>query len=306
MTGRTAVVLFLLAGPARAGAPGREAAAWMTLGGDARGAALGSPAAAVAEGESALFGNPAAIALEDEYVVGLTHLAWQEGFFGESFVSQLPVGHEGAVGLSGFAFLHDAVPETSERLPDGTGADARMVFTQGALTMAQFATESFGAGATVRGAYEGIGDSTWLAMALDLGALWRLTPDVLLGGAVRRVGGVIEARRTRDPVPTSVDFGARWEPEEALPVPFRVYAGGALAVHGPVRGGVSVEAGPMAGASVRVLAEGVEFAGFGWGVGFGFRRDLWQVDYALTPAGELGLAHRFALTLKFMPRRQRG
>ena len=303
---RIAAAAWLLAQAARAGAPGREAASFSTLAGDARGAALGSPAAALAEGESAQFGNPAALALEDEYVVGLTHLAWVEGFFGESFVAQMPVGHEGALGASGFAFLHDAIPVTSERLPDGTGADARMLFTSGALTMAQFATESLGAGASVRGVYEAVGDDTWLGMSVDLGLLWRLTPDVLLGASARRVGGVIESRRTRDPLPTSVDLGARWAPEDLLAIPLRVYAGGALAVHGPSRGGVAMEVGSFFGAYLRTMIEVVEFRGVAWAAGLGARRDLWQVDYALTPAGELGLAHRFALTLKFSPKRQRG
>ncbi len=301
-----ALLAVLLAGPAIAGAPGHEAASYVTLAGDARGAALGSPAAPLAEGESALFGNPAALALEDEYVFGLTHLAWVEGFFGESFVTQMPVGHEGALGLSGFAFLHDAIPVTTERLPDGTGADARMLFTQGALTMAQFATESLGAGATIRGMYEAVGDATWLGMTVDLGLVWRVRPEILLGASARRVGGIIEARRTRDPVPTSIDLGARWDPDDALPIPLRVYAGAALAVHGPMRGGVAVEAGSFHGAYLRAMLEAVEFAGMGWGAGLGARRDLWQLDYALTPAGELGLAHRFALTLKFSPTRRRG
>lgn len=303
---RLALALLLASSAARGGPPGREAAAFLTLAGDARGAALGSPAAALAEGGSALFGNPAAIALEDEYVVGLTHLAWVDGFFGESFVSLLPVGHEGGVGLSGFAFLHDAVPVTTDRLPEGTGAEARMMFTQGTLTMGQFATESLAAGAAVRGVYERIGEETWLAMSADLGVLWRATPEFLLGASVRRVGGVIEAKRTRDPLPTSVDAGVRWDPDDRLPVPVRLYAGGAVAVHGPVRGGVAAEVGPFFGASLRLMLESVEFAGLGWGFGLGARRDLWQFDYALTPAGELGLAHRIALTLKFAPRRRRG
>ncbi len=105
-----AASLMLVAATAVAGPAGRETFLFTSLAGDCRSAALGIPAQALLEGEGALFANPAAAPLAIQYSAGITHLAYTDGFFGETLGTMLPVGTEATLGLGGFLFMHDAIP----------------------------------------------------------------------------------------------------------------------------------------------------------------------------------------------------
>jgi hypothetical protein len=288
-----------IAANAVAGPAGREAFVFTSLAGDARSAALGIPAGALLEGEGALFANPAGAPLALQYSAGITHLAWTDGFFGETLGTMFPVGTEAAVGIAGFLFTHDAVNVTSEVLPDGTGALARPLGVEATILGAAFAFEDLSVGAAVHVVHEQEGDVRREGMALDLGCVWFPDPVIAVGLDMRGFGGPILPSASRDPFPLSFDASVRYEAEEVLPVPFRVYAGASLPLWGPSGGGLAAEFGDYFGASVRGMLELREKGVLGWAFGIGGHRDQWNLDYTFAPAGDLGWAHRIGLTLKF-------
>ncbi len=293
-----ATVLLACGAGARAGQMGREGSTFTALAGDSRSASLGSPAGGLIEGEAGMFANPAAIALEPALAFGFTQLVWPDAFYGETLAAQLPAGHGAALGLAAFAFLHDVVPLTSELLPEGTGADANLLHAAASVSGAQYLVESLAVGATLRVTHAQLGDDLREGLAADLGAVWVVAPDLRVGAAVRNLGMQVEPRRTRDPLPLSLDASVRYELAD-LAVPVRAYAGGRLPAYGPPSGGLAVEGGEIFGASLRCALEIREYGGLTWAFGLGAHRDLWRLDYALSPAGALGLAHRFGVTLRF-------
>ena len=294
-----ATALLFAAGSGTAARQGREGMLFSKLAGDARLSVLGSPGIALAEGSSALYANPAAAVLRRELAVGLTHLSWPSGFYGETLSFQKPVGQSGVAGASLFLFMHSSVPETSDLLPDGTGG--MVDFYDGILTItgSQWSTDTVAFGLSTRALFEKIGSTLTMGLALDAGLLWAASPDLTLGATARGVGRIIRTGNARDPMPNGLSLGARYE----IPgLPLRLYAGGTLSGYGPGSGGIAVEAGELFGFSVRGMLEGVETGGFHGAFGVGARRDMWALDYAFSPVSDIGYAHRITVALRFGPR----
>lgn len=301
-----AVVLVLLGSllgrAAGALEAGREGMLFSRLGGDARGGSLGPAGASLAEGRSAMFGNPAAGVLDRDYSFMLTHLQWIEGFFGETVGAQVPLGFHGVFGFSVFVFTREAVTETSEELPDGTGGLAEVMNVEATLLGAQWMNDWMGVGADIRVLHEQLGRDSAKGFAADLGWIGKISPDLSCGASLRGLGRIVRAEDVRDPLPLSLNLGARY----VLPNwPVRAYLGGILAGYGPSSGGLAVEAGEWFGGVVRTALQIRERTGFGVAVGVGLRRDMWLLDYGFSPASSLGFAHRFSLGVRFAAPRHR-
>ena len=295
-------MMLVLGGNSAALEPGREGMLFTRLGGDARGSSLGAAGAPLAEGRSAAFGNPAAGVLDRGYSVSLTHLQWVEGFFGETLSAQIPVGFEGVCGLSVLVFTREAIAETSEELPDGTGGLTNILNVEATLLGAQWMTDWMGVGASIRLLHEQYGETYINGFAGDLGWVGKLSPDLSCGASLRGLGRMIRAEDLRDPLPLTLNLGARYE----LPSwPVRGYLGGSFAGYGPSTGGVAVEVGPWLGGLIRTTLQLRERTGIGFAFGVGVRRDMWMLDYAFSPVSPLGTAHRFSLGVEFAAPRQR-
>jgi hypothetical protein len=290
------VLAALAAARADAGFVGREGDLFVSLAGDARFAALGPAGVATVEGESALFGNPAGMVLRREWGFAATHLAWTDGFIGETVTAAAPAGRTGSIGGSAFLFLHDAVPVTTEVLPEGTGGLSAVVDAQVTVAGAAWLSEIVAVGASARGVHAQAGDDLTEALAVDAGALVVFTPEWTAGAAARGLGQIIKTGASRDPFPLSWDAGARYAP---LELPVRGYAGFSFPAWGPMRGGVAVEGGEWYGGSVRLEADLAERGVFAYAIGLGAHHDMWSLDYTFTPAGALGLSHRFTLSIRF-------
>jgi hypothetical protein len=291
-----AAYFLALAGSAVAGMPGRAGSLFTQLDGDARTCALGRALVPVSEGDSALFGNPGAGMLRPEMSMSLSHLAYVAGFFGDSLAGCLPVGQSSVVGASGFIFMHDSLNVTSEEFPDGTGALARIVNFQGAFMGSQALGDKGGLGMRMRFTYETLGETKIAGIAADLGCVLLLTPELAAGASVRGLGKRVLGRENPDPVPLSVDLGARWLVPGA---PVTLYGAGSLAAYYPSLGAVGVEATSSLGLSLRGSFEMREALAMGWGFGAGARRDMWNIDYALSSAGNYGFIHRITLSARF-------
>lgn len=291
-----AAAAAVLAGPALAGFTGREGDLFVTLAGDARSAALGPAGGPTAEGESALFGNPAAMALRREWGFGASHLAWTDGFYGETVTVEAPAGRTGVLGASAFVFLHDPIPVTTEVLPDGNGALNTLLDAQFTLLAAAWVTEVVAVGASTRAVHAQAGDDLTEALAVDAGILVVLSPEWSAGAAARGLGQILKAPGTQDPFPLTWDAGARYAP---LELPVRGFAGASFAAWGPIRGGAGVETGEWYGGTLRLEADLAERGVWAYAIGLGAHHDMWSLDYTFSPAGALGFAHHITLSIRF-------
>ncbi|HMU62386.1 MAG TPA: PorV/PorQ family protein [Gemmatimonadales bacterium] len=149
---------------------GSTSGEFLLLGASARGAALGNAFQAIANDVSALYYNPAGIALMDgpgalvssySYVAD-TKYSWG----GLSFPFS---GGARAVGLHLGTFGFKDQPEYTAELPDGTGATYSVSETYLGLTYAENFSDRFAAGITVKGVFDQLGEVSGSAFAVDFG-----------------------------------------------------------------------------------------------------------------------------------------
>jgi hypothetical protein len=149
---------------------GTTAAEFLLLGASARGAALGTPFAAIVNDVSALYYNPAGIALQRtsefqvsayDYVAN-TDYAWG----GLSFPFD---GRSKAVGFQVGTFGFGDQPVYTVDQPEGTGAVYSVSETFAGITYAQNFSDRFSAGLTAKFIFDNLGGAKGNAFAVDFG-----------------------------------------------------------------------------------------------------------------------------------------
>ncbi|MFO7676515.1 MAG: PorV/PorQ family protein [bacterium] len=265
----------------------------LKIGQGPRAAALGEAFTGLADDASAIYWNPAGLALGGDYRLGLSHHQWFAGITDEVLHGALPVGP----GRVGAALVYSGEPGI-EYWDEANRPGEVFRTWHGAVSLGYGLAlgERLAAGAALKGIYSDLFEAAGSGAALDLGALAALRPDLSVGLSARHLGLLSYGRA--EPLPGEVAAGASWRGHGLtavldLVVPFdnppAVRAGleyaplPELALRAGYRTGPAslTGLGPLAGLT----------AGLGVSVrGFGF-------DYALAPYGELGLVHRVGLNL---------
>ncbi len=149
---------------------GTTSGEFLLFGAGARGAALGGAYSSIANDASALFYNPAGIALSPrsnaligtyDYVAD-TRYSWAGIMFPFS-------GGSRAIGLQGGTFGFKDQPIYTVEQPDGTGSTYSVSETFLGLTFAQNFSDRFSAGLTAKGIFDNLGDASGGAFAVDFG-----------------------------------------------------------------------------------------------------------------------------------------
>ncbi|MFL5496227.1 MAG: PorV/PorQ family protein [Gemmatimonadales bacterium] len=206
---------------------GTTAAEFLLLGAGARGTALGSSFSAIANDASALYYNPAGIALGErsnatlgtyDYVAD-TRYSWAGIMFPFS-------GGSRAIGLQGGTFGFKDQPVYTVEQPDGTGSVYSVSESFLGVTFAQNFSDRFSAGLTAKGVFDNLGDATGRAFAVDFGTNFHATLSghpvkfsfVLanLGTSLSYSGAALDVATPRDPIP-----GEQVVPENPQPSQFR-------------------------------------------------------------------------------------
>jgi hypothetical protein len=149
---------------------GTTSAEFLLFGAGARGTALGGAYATIANDASALYYNPAGIALAPranallgtyDYVAD-TRYSWGGVMFPFS-------GGSRAVGLQGGTFGFKDQPIYTVEQPDGTGSTYSVSETFLGLSFAQNFSDRFAAGVTAKAVFDNLGDANGSAFAVDFG-----------------------------------------------------------------------------------------------------------------------------------------
>src|SRR3954447_18731568 len=149
---------------------GTTSAEFLLFGAGARGTALGGAFAAIATDPTALYYNPAGIALMSragatvgtyDYVAD-TRYSWGGIAFPFS-------GGTRAVGIQVGTFGFKDQPVYTAEQPEGTGSVYSVSQTVAGLSFAQNFSDRFSAGITAKGVFDNLGEAAGQAFALDFG-----------------------------------------------------------------------------------------------------------------------------------------
>lgn len=280
-------------------------AAFLKLGVGARAAGMGWARTAAAEGASAVHDNPGGLAWLARPEASASHAAFMEGSRLDSLSYARPAG-PAVLGASAL-FLSQPGLEGRGANRERTGA-FQAADGAAALTLSRRAGDAAGAGINVRFFRQRLGEASAEGAALDAGVSWR-TPlrGVRLGGVLSHMGPSVRLGESSGRLPTALTVGASY-----APMPSLLFA---LDAHRPFFDGegrvfMGLEFSPLPGVSLRAgqafsaLSGGKPDAspfsfseGFGAGVGVSVSRC--RVDYAFTPAGELGNQQRISVSVRF-------
>jgi len=218
---------------------GTTAAEFLLFGAGARGTALGTAFAAIATDVSALYYNPAGIALMPragamvgtyDYVAS-TRYSWG----GIAFPFG---GGSRSVGIQVGTFGFKDQPVYTAEQPEGTGSVYSVSQTVAGITFAQNFSDRFSAGITAKGVFDNLGEASGNAFAVDFGTNFhaQLSGHPIkfsfvvsnLGTNLSYSGSALETDAPRDSIPGEVPVPQNPQPSEfrtkdfPLPTIFRV------------------------------------------------------------------------------------
>jgi len=202
---------------------GTTAAEFLLFGAGARGTALGTGFSAIATDVSALYYNPAGIALMPragamvgtyDYVAE-TRYSWGGIAFPFS-------GGSRSVGIQVGTFGFRDQPVYTAEQPEGTGSVYSVSQTVAGLTFAQNFSDRFSAGITAKGVFDNLGEASGQAFAVDFGTSFhaQLSGHPIrfsfvvsnLGTNLSYSGSALETDAPRDSIPGQAPVPANPQP----------------------------------------------------------------------------------------------
>jgi hypothetical protein len=218
---------------------GTTAAEFLLFGAGARGTALGTAFAAIANDVSALYYNPAGIALMPRAgaMVG-TYDYVAETRYSWGGIAFPFGGGSRSVGIQVGTFGFRDQPVYTAEQPDGTGSVYSVSQTVAGLSFAQNFSDRFSAGITAKGVFDNLGEASGSAFAVDFGTNFhaQLSGHPIrfsfvvsnLGTNLSYSGSALETDAPRDSIPGEAEVPQNPQPAEfrtkdfPLPTIFRV------------------------------------------------------------------------------------
>jgi hypothetical protein len=290
---------WLLAVPAFAATGGGQSGSQsLRLLRGARAAGLGGAYVAVASGVDSMQWNPAGLNQLRALQAGAGHLSWLDGVSDDYLQIGMPIY---GLGAWGFAMDYLYAQDTAYDNWGNAGETFNVFDFSAQLAMSVELPWDMHVGAVYKTLRQGYGSQFAMGSALDLGWQWRdLFKRLDLGVTMQNIGTPMALGSNFAVLPITYKAGAALHltPQWLVAVDFdhqpidffnKWHAGteyatkvGDWTVAG--RGGYTLgpeqDQGSLAGLAM----------------GFGFGTGKWMMDYAFTPQGDLGQAHRVSLT----------
>jgi hypothetical protein len=290
------LTLSLLTAPF-AGAAGTSAASFLKMGAGARAAAMGESFVSVANDATATYWNPAGVArVEDTQISAMQNMHVVDTSY--QYLSAVkPMGRFG-IGVSAARMNYGTIDRyTVNDAKDGTFNASSLA---AGLSVAGKVGDDLSVGGTVKMIKESIEAESANGMAADLGLLYDIN-GFTIGASAQNIGPAMKMVQESFALPMTVRLGASTRVldkkmllsggvSKANDSSAQVQAGLEynLASYFTLRGGYKLASGASdLGALVGVSA------------GFGLQFDRFNLDYAVTPFGDLGLSHRISLLVHF-------
>ncbi len=277
----------------------------------ARAAAMADAYTGLSDDANAVFYNPAGLVQMNNRTISSTYINYFEGFHGGSLVFAFPFGEDTYLAffsqyLGTGNITRTEVDAYGDYLPSaGTFGANSIVF---GVSGSRFIHEMLNIGITGKVIREQLDDHSAAAVAADIALLHQTTNDKLIVGAVLRNFGTQLTYHTADKyeenMPTGFSIGFRYFPHEQLT--------GVLDINKPfdnefaVNAGVEYSVHPLLDLRVGYKARANDWrAGgdydflSGLSLGFGIERNNYNVDYAVSSYGDLGLVNQISLQYSF-------
>ncbi|MBI4345577.1 MAG: PorV/PorQ family protein [Elusimicrobia bacterium] len=281
---------------ASAGSAGAEPFDFLFLDAGARPVAMGGAATAIASDSEALLYNPAALGRGNRFETTFMHNQYANPITQEYLGFASPTGWGAQLNYLSFG----RVTRTTIANPDGTGGSFGISDLALGAGYGREVGPGLRLGAAGKFLRESIDNVSAHGYAADLGALLSVRGDHrwTFGAALQNVGPTVRFVGAKESLPWTVRFGAACE-LQALGAPTVL----ALDLAKERSEGAVVSLGAetwLAPAfALRAGYSGRNDAGPGLTAGVGWRRKDVQFDYAMTPLGELGSAHRLSATIRW-------
>jgi hypothetical protein len=321
-------LLVLCAGTARA----QEGAAFLKIGVGARAIGMGNAYTATADDADSMFWNPAGLAQMKRPALGASRAMMFLGDAYDSISVGVPLGtvlseretrlRTKRGGTNGFVsglrqfnrgVLGLGVTRLSQTPQEGRDANRRRTgdFDSSdmaiSLGYARPLTNRLHFGAAIKRVESRIADAKADTVALDLGGTYFLrgTRGWRLGGAVRNLGRGLKFSQERSELPLTLAGGVAVQAFRGMLVSAEVQirphsnkTSFSVGTEYALLPSILLRAGfQQKGGSAPSSSDASPFSALGGG--FGFRFGRFNLDYSLTPFGELGSVQRFSLGLRF-------
>lgn len=270
----------------------------------ARPAGLGNAFTAAQGDLNALYYNPAGLMGLSDHRIFLAHNAWIEGINQEDVAYAQPIEGLGAAGLSVDYLNYGAIDRwaiDASGNPSSVGSAYTPYALAGTLGWALPVGKGFSAGAALKWSYEQIDTSGAVAGAVDLGAIYKLNPDLAWGAVVHNLGLAAGDHL----LPLAFNLGSVFNLPYSLSEKdlFTTYVDLALKYDDAPTLGLGLEYTFMPWFQLR-LGWNQNFGHanpnlYGFTAGAGATYGHWGLDYALAPQGDFGLSHKVSMQYGF-------
>jgi len=288
-----------------AGSPGTSAAQFLKIDVGARPVGMGGASVALAKDIDALYYNPAGLVGLKTGGGGatLSHTVWLEGTsveyvgFGYKFSKSI------ALGLAATMFNSGSMDKT-----DNTGANIGtfgMTSTVIAPVVSMRVSKSVAIGISAKMIQESIDNASGSTFGVDVGGLIKNiggNKRICLGFVVQNAGSGLKVDKETSSLPMNIKVGTGYNLDKLnlgvdISMPsdegVGVNLGCEYALFQDAAGGLYARAGVATAKMADLGAMG------GLALGVGYNTKVVKFDYAFSPAGDLGTAHRVSMGLNF-------
>ncbi len=274
----------------------------LRMGGNARSYAMGEAYGATAQDATSLYFNPAALGHLEGGSLDLMHAVHINPIYFDNIAFAYPVGY-GNLGV-GLQYLSYGKLDEVDNTGTNTGSsispkDMALTATYAGRVVSPFLT----VGASVKYLQSTI-KNTATAFAGDVGFLYKINNSVPVGLAVQNLGTGLKFNNETDSLPLNVRASAAFRPKEPLLLavdinyPAKGVATASIGAEYKIQLTQDLALAPRLGVNTRTQSSGLgalSMLSFGFGIG----SQSHSFDYSLNSLGDLGITHRFSLSLKF-------
>lgn len=263
----------------------------------ARACGMGEAFTGVADDFSAIYWNPAGIAQIKDLEFNFMHNDWFQGIRYEFVSTVLPLEEElGAMGLSGIILKVDDIVgrDTSGNLTSNFEAKDSIM----CISYAQMWSDELMLGATIKKINLKVENDKTNEIAFDLGGLYKFQDTGLTVGAViQNIGKKMKFIEKGEKLPLTFKLGMSYKvPTQRTLLTLDLNK----SIASNIKFNLGTEIILTSTLKLRFGYNSTNDAGSGFTTGVGFKiRDIFELDYAYVPYGELSNTQRISLTTKF-------
>lgn len=299
MTWLTGWILIGLTGVAWAGGEKKlsTGADFLKIDAGARGAALGQSYTALADDSNALHWNVAGLGMVKQFEAGYQRIVYLDGMSHNYAAFGLPLkggdGMKSGLGLGFISFGVPAFDSTGGLEPEVSAQDMAVLFG------VAFSRRNVSVGFSGKYILRDIAGEKARTFAGDAGVMGRPAPFFRFGLTVCNLGAGVRFHEEQDPLPTLARAGLAFTILENLSHRVLVSTDHTLQFIGSTyRGGAGLEYQYSQLFSVRGGYYG-DHDRRDYSAGVGLDMDVFRIDYAYLPFGDLGDTHRISALFRF-------